>query len=414
MSTLVATPRTLDYVAGVASRMLTAADQVIADLNEAIATGAPVLAHDPAIVDDTAASNRLSVLHFLHAVAARPDRPVTVTASAELEQKARNLIGRRIDLDVVLQAYRFGQQALWRWWMDTAAELVEHDPTELASVLRHGADLLFEYTNACLALEVRQIQEQQEERAQPGAPRRAEAIRLLLDAAPLDDAVASQRLGYSVAGPHTCLVLWGDRSIDDAALESAAGHLASRLGLGWASLRAGTGQLWVWLAGHVDNRDDIRTAHAELATSVRILVGPGDRGTDGFRRTHHRAVAVQRFAMHEGAGPIVWSDELRPVALCADDPVKVREFVGDTLGPLAAADPGLEDLRTTLLVFLEEGESAPRAAERLFAHRNTVLQRVNKATSLIGAPLAQRRLQVFLALELARRLGSEVLTPTDG
>jgi DNA-binding PucR family transcriptional regulator len=61
-------------------------------------------------------------------------------------------------------------------------------------------------------------------------------------------------------------------------------------------------------------------------------------------------------------------------------------------------------LRETLRVFLEVAENAPRAAERLHTHRNTVLQRVARATELLGYPPGERRLAVELALELRRRL----------
>ncbi|WP_141015473.1 PucR family transcriptional regulator [Nocardioides sambongensis] len=415
MSALLASPRTLDYVAAVANHLLADAEQLIADLNRAVADGAPALADDPAIVDDTAASNRLTVLHFLHAVAARPEHPVSVYAPPELVQKARNLVRRGVDLDVVIQAYRFGQEALWRHWMDTAAELVEHDPAELAGVLRHSADLLFTYVNGCLALEVSQIQQQREQISRSGSTRQAEVIRLLLDAAPLSRTTANQWLGYDVGGPHTFLALWGSRSIEDAALESAASELASVLGLRSAGLRAGAGQLWTWLGGEITDRAAFADAHAALETPVNVLVGPPGRGADGFRRTQQRAIEVQRFAMSEESAPpaLTWYDELGPVALTADDPERVRVFVADALGRLAEDDPALDDLRATMLVFLQEGESAPKAAQRLFTHRNTVLQRVGRATGLIGAPLAERRLQVFLALELVHRLGRSALTPPN-
>lgn len=101
---MTATVETMHDVAEVANRLLGEAEQLIAELNKAVADGAPALADDPAIADDTAASNRLTILHFLHSVAARPDQPVSVAAPAELTQKARNLVRRGVDLDVVIQA----------------------------------------------------------------------------------------------------------------------------------------------------------------------------------------------------------------------------------------------------------------------------------------------------------------------
>ena len=83
---------------------------------------------------------------------------------------------------------------------------------------------------------------------------------------------------------------------------------------------------------------------------------------------------------------------------------RALDFVARTLGPLAADTRQAARLRETLRVFLEEAEHAPRAAQRLHAHRNTVLQRVRKATELLGHAPGDRRLAVELALELHRRM----------
>ncbi|MBU3067776.1 helix-turn-helix domain-containing protein [Nocardia sp. NEAU-G5] len=53
-------------------------------------------------------------------------------------------------------------------------------------------------------------------------------------------------------------------------------------------------------------------------------------------------------------------------------------------------------------IYLAEADHAPRTARRLHTHRNTVLQRVARATELLGYPPGERRLTVMLALELDR------------
>ncbi len=87
----------------------------------------------------------------------------------------------------------------------------------------------------------------------------------------------------------------------------------------------------------------------------------------------------------------------------------MTDFVRTTLGPLAGRDAAAARLRETLRIYLSEGESAPRAAQRLYAHRNTVLQRVARAEELLGHPIAGRRLELALALELTHRLGERTL-----
>ena len=103
-------------------------------------------------------------------------------------------------------------------------------------------------------------------------------------------------------------------------------------------------------------------------------------------------------------------NDLEVTALVAQDQERAAEFVADTLGQLAVDTPSAERLRETLRVFLDEAENAPRAAARLHTHRNTVLQRIARATELLGHDPGDRRLAVELALELAHQLGPTVLS----
>jgi PucR-like helix-turn-helix protein len=83
--------------------------------------------------------------------------------------------------------------------------------------------------------------------------------------------------------------------------------------------------------------------------------------------------------------------DVQLVALAAHDGERASEFVTRTLGDLATADPALRD---TLRTYIREESSASRAARALFTHRNTVLNRPNRATELLPArsPAAAWRL----------------------
>ena len=73
----------------------------------------------------------------------------------------------------------------------------------------------------------------------------------------------------------------------------------------------------------------------------------------------------------------------RPTAVIAEDE------------PLLRAE-----LRETLRVHLREGSSASASARALFAHRNTVLNRLGRAQELLPRALEDSRLDVALALEI--------------
>jgi hypothetical protein len=87
----------------------------------------------------------------------------------------------------------------------------------------------------------------------------------------------------------------------------------------------------------------------------------------------------------------------------------IGAFVRSKLGGLAADDPATERLRENVLVWLREGGSNSRAAERLNTHRNTVKYRIEKAEEALGHSVGEDRLGLELALTLAERLGVRML-----
>jgi DNA-binding PucR family transcriptional regulator len=95
--------------------------------------------------------------------------------------------------------------------------------------------------------------------------------------------------------------------------------------------------------------------------------------------------------------------------LLGRDVPAAADFVRRVLGDLAEDSPTAAGLRESVRIFLDEGSNAPRAAARMFTHRNTMLQRVDRASRLLGYRPEENRLSVAVALELAHHLGSQVL-----
>lgn len=80
----------------------------------------------------------------------------------------------------------------------------------------------------------------------------------------------------------------------------------------------------------------------------------------------------------------------------------LREIV---LGPVLALEPAERDtLLRTLRVWLDCAGSTAAAAERLYCHRNTVLNRLRRLEHLTGRKLAHPRqaLELALAVEAVR------------
>lgn len=85
--------------------------------------------------------------------------------------------------------------------------------------------------------------------------------------------------------------------------------------------------------------------------------------------------------------------------------MRAGEFVARTLGSLASADP---ELRATLRTYIRARFSASRAARALFAHRNTVLNRIQRAEQLLPLDLHDHSLEIGVALEIEHWLGPQV------
>jgi DNA-binding PucR family transcriptional regulator len=172
---------------------------------------------------------------------------------------------------------------------------------------------------------------------------------------------------------------------------------------------------WAWLP--LGARCDIALSGPGVTSTghgtIRLAFGEPAPGVAGFRRTHQQALSAQSVALAAGpdARPVTSFREVAPLALMSDSLELLRDWVAETLGPLADDDDHNARLRDTLRVFLQENGSHKTTAERLTLHRNTVQYRVHKAEESLNRPIIQDRLRIELALLAAQWLGSAVLRP---
>ena len=285
--------------------------------------------------------------------------------------------------------------------------IVEPGP-ELINVTELSLSLAFRFVDQTLGRVLAEAQREREEVIGGALARRTETIRLILDGAPIDATAASRRLGYELDRRHTAVVVWSESAVaPHGALESAAVLLAQAAGSQPPlTLPAGTTTLWAWIGTPGEPAtEELRSAAGRSPDDVRAAVGPTRRGIEGFRASHEAALTVHRLLLgNPASGRFGSYRELEVTALAAHDPHAASEFIAATLGPLAEDSPAAARLRETLRVYLEEADNAPRAAARLYTHRNTVLKRIARATELLGYSPGERRLAVELALELRRHL----------
>ncbi|WP_063002300.1 PucR family transcriptional regulator [Nocardia mikamii] len=412
MNGSIAAPELVEQMGRVAEAMLADLDRLVAEMDAAEIELSPMVGADAALVADMSASNRANAVRLLTMLARRDAAPGPIDVPPEALDVARTVARRGMDLDVIFQSYRRGQNTAWRFYLAHATDIVGAGP-QLVALLEISSQRIFEYVDHVIGRVIAEAQREREEVLGGALARRAEAIRLVLDGAPIDSRRAGERLGYELGRRHTALILWTQPTGEvQGALESAATMLARAVGVRLLMLSAGSSTLWAWLGTDAEPDTEIlREALDRAHPDIRVAVGPTRAGIAGFRRSHEAALAMHNLlAGHPGGPRLTRYRELEVADLAARDLNRAAEFVATTLGPLAADTPGAARLRETLRVYLDEAENGPRTAARLHTHRNTVLQRVARATELLGCPPAQRRLAVELALELAHRIGSRVLT----
>ena len=133
----------------------------------------------------------------------------------------------------------------------------------------------------------------------------------------------------------------------------------------------------------------------------RVAASPEVRGLAEVGLAHQLAVTAMGTVPH-GAAQLVSLDRHYPEALLVQSPELARRLLDSQLGPLLELPVKERDmLLETLTAWLEENCSTANAALRLHCHRNTVLNRLHRISTLIGRSLQGRAAYVSLSLALS-------------
>lgn len=161
--------------------------------------------------------------------------------------------------------------------------------------------------------------------------------------------------------------------------------------------------------GPTGRADAVAFAGRVSAALARAVGGPVSIGLarpvpDASRLTEayeqaRRAVAIGR-RVH-GPMAVAHFDELGVHRVLASVPEpELRSFAQEVLGPLAAPDAGMLDLRRTLRELLRTGGNVAEAARRLHFHYNTLRYRIEKLRALLGPFTEDARLRLDVEVAL--------------
>jgi hypothetical protein len=336
--------------------------------------------------------------------------------AAALVSVVRMWARRGIELRVLTKGFRRSHAGLWRYWMADVAARID-DPALRMGVLEHSWDRMSAWHEALMD-QLEAVYTEERERWLRGAQaRRAELIRSVLAGEPIATEEATVGIGHELRRTQSALVLWAEDDAPDtdalAVLEETARDVGIALGAACVlSLPAGSHSLWAWIATDGEPSSPAWDAVKSLLlpAGVHVAAGRSASGIDGFRTSHQDAQLVRRvMAVSDPHERLVRFGEVELACIMSGEPEAMRRLVAYELGELARRDPAAARLRETARVYLECGANAREAAARLNMHKNTVHYRLARIEELLGRRIAERRLELEIALMLAHTLGDRVL-----
>lgn len=366
--------------------------------------------HERAVAEDPilSATDRVfcasTLAHWLLANIDDPGCRVEPTMIPDSKHYARDLALRGMDAREI-EAWRAAQRVWWSAWLRFCFATTD-DKDELRELVEVSGNSLVTFTDDSIATVTAYIEEVRTELAEGPEIERMATVQLLLRGAPITRSRAEAQLSYALTGSHVAAILWGDSHDAFGGLEEAAERVMRAAGATHRlTIVAGTATLWMWIPA---SATPPKTALDEIVADiphVRIALGRAARDVHGFRRSHADAEAAQGLLRRLRSGcRAARFEDVQLVSLLTNDVAEARQFVADTLGGLATAD---QVLRETARVFIAEQFNTSKAADRLFAHRNTVDRRLARVDELLPRPLAQNPAAVDAALALVELQSGE-------
>lgn len=309
-------------------------------------------------------------------------------------------IGRRraeqgVPLEVMLRTFRLGGRIVWEALVEQAhAERVDPDAVLAA------ATWMWTVTDGLSSTLSTSYRNTELEQLRQDDQRRHALVEDLLSGRARDTAFAqrtAKELDLPTGGRYLAVVAEmtpdGSFALRGQQAALAALHIRSV----W-QVRADTLVGLVALEQH-----DEATALGALRqlTRGRVASSPIVRGLAEIGLAHQLALTTLGTSPY-GATELVSLEQRYPEALLVQSPDLAQRLLDSQLGDVLALPMKERDmLLDTLTAWLEENCSTANAAVRLHCHRNTVLNRLHRITTLIGQPLYGREAYVALSLALS-------------
>ncbi len=349
--------------------------------------------NDPAAETAIRRYNMLSVMHWASSILRNPEGPVEPFVDPAIRLQIREQI-RQGTPETILNGYRAAQIIAWRAWMRVAFNLTSNK-TELEELLDFSSEQINAFSQSCVELLAKMIEDERVELAKRSPDRQYQAAMAILSGSMRDPQKARHGLGYRLDQTHQAIIIW---SQDPGAKADALDVLADRVELAASSARAlriaaKASTIWLWLPTPVS----VDTLKSIIKDGSEIAVGRAANGFSGFTESHQSALITQEIMLKTRQQDRVVSYDQIKLAHLMLQQTGFSQLASETLGRLFHAT---DDIRESLRVYLTEGANAAQAAKALDLHRNTMTRHLERANDLLPEPLnSQNRLQIGAVLD---------------
>jgi hypothetical protein len=341
------------------------------------------------------------------------DDPTVASVTPETVIADHDFVRRGIALNTVLRGVQFGHAFALRRFLDVCEQHVP--PRDRANEMRQSTELMLKFFDVFSDQVAREYLEERDRWVSTAAATRKEVVRAILADEPVDLTTAENALGYALGPTHLAFIFESDRpaSADPGELQRTALSLLELVHCrGRLIVPVGANTVWAWGTA-TSTSTPAQIGSYPAPDAIRVGVGVPAPGVTGFVRSHQQAEHAIRLSRHGARGGTGhradWLIDYAThgiAALMSLDLAMAHDFVRRELAGLAGVGPGNRDLRETLLAYLDEERSVNAVAKRLHVARNTVSYRVKKAEGLLGRTVAERQLELHVALRLERCIGS--------
>lgn len=299
--------------------------------------------------------------------------------------QTRRAVRNGVRLETVLRRYRAGDRLLREFIIDSVDQQPNHALRQVLKTQTRQFDRLVGVVAA-------EYMREQERTVRSPAQRLTERVQQTLSGVDPDD---PYDLAYELDAWHLGLVAMG------AEAENVVRALARALDRQALVVPQAGGIVWAWLGGRrepcvADVERNLPTIGYDRAS---LAVGEPHQGVEGWRLTHHEALAGLQVLLRRPQRLIRGSDVLLVAAVLRNEAL-IEPLLKTYLAPLDHAGDSDGALRGTLRAYFDADCNTVAAAAALEVNRHTVRRRLQKIEDALGRLLHVCRAELEVALRL--------------